>query len=112
MLRLLRRSTTPAALAGVLVYLPLLNRMRDNLVEMGFDEEMLYKAIRRFDEVGDRSPATRQLPAYQAIRRHGKMVVDRDHPYHLLADALVAITGRIPEKALGPLPEWTERLAV
>lgn len=112
LLRLLRRATSPVTLAGILVYLPLLNRMRDNLVEMGFDEELLYKAIRRFDEVGDRSEATRQLPAYQAIRRHGKMVVDRGHPYHLLADALVALTGQIPAKALGPLPEWTERLAV
>ncbi|MGE0323776.1 MAG: ferritin-like domain-containing protein [Polyangiaceae bacterium] len=107
----LRRSLTPAKVAGALAYIPLLNRMRDNLVTMGLDEERLYQAIRRFDEVGDRSEATGRSRAYRVIREHGRMVVQREHPYHYLADALVAITSRIPDRALGPLPAWTARLA-
>jgi hypothetical protein len=112
LLHLLRKSLEPSKIAGAFVYIPLLNRMRDNLVAMGLDEERLYRAIRRFDEAGDRSPSTGRSPAYQMIRRHGRMVVRRDHPYHLLADALVALTRQIPERALGPLPSWTERLVV
>jgi hypothetical protein len=112
LLRVLRKSLEPSKIAGALVYIPLLNRMRDNLVAMGLDEERLYRAIRRFDEAGNRSPATGRSPAYQMIRQHGRMVVQRDHPYHLLADALVALTQQIPERALGPLPPWTERLVV
>ena len=111
-LRFLRNAVRPEKLGGLLVYIPLLNRMRDNLVEMGLDEEKLYQAIRRFERAGERSPATRRLPAYRAFRKHGHMVVQRDHPYHLLADALVALTAHIPERALGPLPPWAERLAV
>lgn len=112
LLRHLRKSLEPSKIAGALAYIPLLNRMRDNLVAMGLDEERLYRSIRRFEEAGERSPATARSPAYQAIRQHGRMVVRRDHPYHLLADALVALTGRIPAQALGPLPPWTERLVV
>ena len=79
-------------------------------MKMGLDEERLYKAIRRFDEVGSRSPATERLPAYRFVRAHGRMMVDRSHPYHYVADALVSLTGAIPERALGPLPSWTRSL--
>lgn len=98
-------------ITGSLAYVPLLSSMRDNLVRLGFEEERLHVAIRRFDTASQRSPDIGRSAAYRAIRAHGRMVVDRDHPYHLLADALVALTRRIPERALGPLPSWTQRLA-
>lgn len=104
------RTLTPVHVLGLLAYVPLLSRMRNNLVKMGLDEERLLKAIRRFDEVGSRSPATARLPAYRFVRAHGRMMVDRSHPYHYVADTLVALTGAIPERALGPLPAWTRTL--
>lgn len=110
-LRLLAGSLSLERLLGLLVYVPLLSRMRDNLVEMGLDEERLYRAIHRFDAIGSRSPHTARSAAYRAIRAHGRMVVDRDHPYHYLADAMVALTARIPPRLLGPLPPWARALA-
>ena len=100
----------PRVLIGVLAYLPLLNRMRDNIVKTGLDEQRLYQAIRRFDQIGSRSPHTRRYAAYRFMRAHGRMVVDRAHPYHLLADSLVAVTRRIPTRLLGPLPSWVDDL--
>lgn len=108
--QLAAKSLQPVRLLGLLAYVPLLSRMRNNLVKMGLDEERLYKAIRRFDEVGSRSPATERSAAYRAVRAHGRMVVDPHHPYHHVADALVTLTGAIPESALGPLPSWTRTL--
>jgi hypothetical protein len=109
--RFVRRGLDPRRVAGMLAYVPLLNAMRDNLVELGFDEARLFDAIRRFDTASQRSPMIARSPAYRAIRAHGRMVVDRTHPYHLFADALVALTQRIPPRALGPLPPWAQRLA-
>lgn len=105
------RGLEPRRVAGLLAYVPLLSSMRDNLVGLGFDEHRLHDAIRRFDTASQRSPAIARSHAYRAIRAHGRMVVDREHPYHVLADALVALTQRIPTRALGPLPPWTQRLA-
>ena len=110
-LRMLARALHPTAALGLLVYVPLLSRMRDNLVRMGFDEERLYRAIRRFDQVGSRSPHTRNSVAYRAIRAHGRMVVRRDHPYHYFGDAMVALTRHIPPRLLGPLPAWAQALS-
>ncbi|MCA9534566.1 MAG: ferritin-like domain-containing protein [Myxococcales bacterium] len=110
-LRFAAKSLRPERIVGALTYVPLLSRMRNNLVKMGLDEERLYKSIRRFDEVGSRSAATERLSAYRAVRAHGRMVVDPKHPYHYFADALVRLTAAIPERALGPLPTWTRTLA-
>ena len=88
-LRMLARALHPTAALGLLVYVPLLSRMRDNLVRMGFDEERLYRAI----------------------RAHGRMVVRRDHPYHYFGDAMVALTRHIPPRLLGPLPAWARALS-
>lgn len=104
------RSISPSQLLGVLAYIPLLSRMRNNLIKMGMDENRLYKAIRRFDEVGSRSAATERLASYRKVRAHGRMVVNPKHPYHYVADALVALTAAIPESALPALPSWTRSL--
>lgn len=101
---------SPSLLIGVLMYIPLLNRMRDNIGRMGIDEERLYVAIKRFSNVGDRSEFTRRLPLYQVIRMQGIMVVDRSHPYHLVADKLVTASAFIPRRLLGAVPTWTKDL--
>ncbi|MGN2640863.1 ferritin-like domain-containing protein [Nocardia takedensis] len=100
----------PTFLIGVLSYVPLLNKMRDNIVAMGVDEEKLYTALKRYANVGERSEFARRLPMYQIVKRHGTWVVDRDHPYHLLADTLVKVTARVPKLLLRKDPTWSKEL--
>ncbi|WP_280236086.1 ferritin-like domain-containing protein [Nocardia cyriacigeorgica] len=100
----------PSLLIGVLSYVPLLNKMRDNIVEMGVDEERLYAAMRRFKAVGERTPIANRVPMYRVVKMHSGWVINRNHPYHLIADALVAVTARIPDRLLGAQPTWSKEL--
>lgn len=100
----------PTFLIGVLSYVPLLNKMRDNIVAMGVDEQKLYTAMERYRKVGERSEFVRRLPMYQIVKLQANWVVDRGHPYHLLADALVKITGAIPRQLLRKDPTWSKEL--
>lgn len=100
----------PALLIGTLSYFPLLNKMRDNIVAMGVDEERLYQAMRRFRNVGERSAFVRRVPMYQFISWHGKKVIDRTSKYHWLADSLVAITCVIPPALVRNTPTWSDEL--
>ncbi|MFR9751579.1 ferritin-like domain-containing protein [Nocardia sp. 004] len=100
----------PSLLIGVLSYIPLLNKMRDNIVAMGVDEEKLYTALKRYAGVGERSEFARRLPMYQIVKLHGSWVINRHHPYHLLADALVRITGLVPKATLRRNPTWSREL--
>ena len=100
----------PALLIGTLSYFPLLNKMRDNIVAMGVNEERLYQAMRRFQSVGERSAFARRVPMYQFISWHGKKVIDRTSKYHWLADSLVTITSVIPPVLVRHTPTWSEEL--
>lgn len=100
----------PSLLIGVLSYVPLLNKMRDNVVEMGVDEERLYAAMRKFKAVGERTPIANRVPMYRIVKMHAGWVINRDHPYHLVADALVKLTARVPDRFLGPQPTWSKEL--
>jgi hypothetical protein len=100
----------PSLLLGALVYVPLLNKMRDNIVAMGLSEQKLYAAVNRFTAIGERSANTRRVPLYQILKRQGAAVTDRSHPYHYAADLLVSITDRIPTKLLGKTPSWATEL--
>ena len=101
---------SPRVLIGLLVYIPLLSRMRDNIAAMGLDEQRLYTAMRRFAKVGDRTAAVR-LPIYQFLKLHADMVIDRSHPYHrLLGDPLVWLSARYPRRLLKPVPTWFKEL--
>ncbi len=100
----------PSFIVGVLSYVPLLNKMRDNIVAMGVDEEKLYAAMRRFKQVGERMPQANRVPMYRIVKMHGDWVIDRGHPYHLFADAMVKITARIPERFLAKQPSWSQEL--
>ena len=92
------------------MYIPLLNKMRDNIVAMGLSENRLYQAVRRYESVGERSTNTRKLPLYQLIKQQGRMVIDRGHPYHLVADFMVKATGLIPKRVFGATPSWAREL--
>ena len=100
----------PSFLVGVLSYVPLLNKMRDNIVEMGVDEEKLYSAMRRFRSVGERAPIANRVPMYRIVKRHSSWVINRRHPYHLFADTMVKVTEHIPDRLLGPQPTWSKEL--
>jgi len=100
----------PALLIGTLSYFPLLNKMRDNIVAMGVNEERLYQAMRRFQNVGERSSYARRVPMYQFISWHGKKVIDRSSKYHWLADSLVKVTGVIPPSLVQFTPTWSQEL--
>ncbi|WP_216215655.1 ferritin-like domain-containing protein [Amycolatopsis aidingensis] len=101
----------PQILLGLLLYVPLLNKMRDNIVAMGLSERKLHNAVKRFVTNGQRSSNTRRVPAYQLFKRQAAMVVDRTHPYHrFLADPLVRLTSRIPARLTGKTPSWAKEL--
>ncbi|MBF6398637.1 ferritin-like domain-containing protein [Nocardia cyriacigeorgica] len=100
----------PSLIVGALSYFPLLNKMRDNIVEMGVSEDKLYAAMARFKAVGERTPIVNRLPMYRLVKMHSDWVINRDHPYHLFADALVKVTGRIPERYFAEQPTWSKAL--
>ncbi|CAM5732755.1 ferritin-like domain-containing protein [Mycolicibacterium aubagnense] len=100
----------PALLIGTLSYVPLLNKMRDNIVAMGVNEERLYQAMRRFQSVGERSEFARRVPMYRLISWHGKKVIDRSSKYHWIADSLVKVSGVIPMPLVRNTPTWSDEL--
>jgi hypothetical protein len=84
--------------------------MRDNIVEMGVNEDRLYQAMRRFQSVGERSEFARRLPMYRIISWQSRKVIDRTSKYHWLADSLVKITGVIPMSLVQNSPTWSQEL--
>jgi len=105
-------SLRPEIVLGlVVVFVPLINKMRDNIVAMGLPEQKLYNAVKRFVTIGSRGEFTHRVPAYHFFRMYSGMVINRAHPYHkLLADPMVKITGFIPARILGKPQSWTEEL--
>ncbi|HVE26489.1 MAG TPA: hypothetical protein VNC22_13840 [Sporichthya sp.] len=103
-------SLHPKVLIGIGMYIPLLNKMRDNIIGMGLPEEKLYAAMNRFAEIGGRSSGTKRLPMFHVFSTHAKWVVDRGHPYHLLADSMVKVTGFIPGPLQPKIPSWAKEL--
>lgn len=104
------RMLDPRLVIGILAYLPLLNKMRDNLVELGLKEERLYDAVRKYERVGG-TPGGRRNPWFQLISRQGRWVIDRgNRAYHVPVDALVRATAKIPARALPPIPTWVKQL--
>lgn len=101
---------SPKLLLGALAFLPLLNRVRDNVVEMGLKEDRLYEAMKRFRRLGGRTADGRRNPWYKLLSWHGKTVVNRNHPYHVPVDALVSLSAYVPRRLLGPFPTWVKEL--
>ena len=100
----------PRLILGVASYVPLLNRMRDNIIDMGLGEERLYAAMRKFERIGGRTQEGRNNPWYQIISRHGRMVVNRrNRLYHAPVDAMVKLTDRVPEWVMpSSVPTWVK----
>ena len=101
----------PRLLLGIASYVPLLNKMRDNIMDMGLPEEKLYAAMRKFEKIGGRTADGRRNPWYQIIQTHGKFVVNRSNRfYHAPVDAAVKLTGLIPRRMLPAVPSWVKEL--
>lgn len=100
---------SPGLIVGAAMYIPLLNRMRNNIAAMGLQPERLYVAMGRFAKLGERG-AARRVPLYQVLKWHAAMVVDPDHPYHLLANSMVWLSERYPAKLLPGIPTWVREL--
>ncbi|MEZ0363825.1 ferritin-like domain-containing protein [Mycobacterium sp. pUA109] len=101
---------SPGVIIGALMYMPLLNRMRNNIVAMGLEPERLYAAMKRFKQLGDRAEYSRRVPTYQILKMHARWVVNPRHPYHLLANSMVWASDRYPKKLLKPIPTWFKEL--
>jgi hypothetical protein len=101
---------SPGVIIGALMYAPLLNRMRNNIVDMGLEPERLYKAMMRFKELGARAEYTWRVPTYQLLKVHARMVTNPNHPYHLLANSMVKLSDRYPDSLLSPIPSWFKEL--
>ncbi|WP_422749295.1 ferritin-like domain-containing protein [Mycobacterium sp. WMMD1722] len=101
---------TPALIIGALMYIPLLNRIRNEIVGMGMEPDRLYNAVKRFKSLGERGESTGRVPAYRVLKRHAAMVVNPRHPYHLLANSMVWVSERYPRSLLRPIPSWFKEL--
>ncbi|HET7689014.1 MAG TPA: ferritin-like domain-containing protein [Nocardioidaceae bacterium] len=102
----------PQVILGlIVVFVPLINKMRDNIVAMGLSEQKLYNAVKRYNTIGGRGDFTKRIPAYHVLRTQAAMVIDRTHPYHrLLADPLVRVTGLVPARVLGRPQTWVDEV--
>ena len=101
---------SPSLIIGMLMYAPLLNRIRNEIVGMGMEPERLYNAVKRFKQLGERGEHAWRVPAYQLLKRHAAMVVNPNHPYHLLANSMVWLSERYPRPLLRPVPSWFKEL--
>lgn len=101
---------SPGLIIGTLMYLPLLNRIRNEMADMGLEAERLYNALKRFRHLGDRGRYTHRLPIYRVLKRHASWVVNPRHPYHLLANSMVWASDFYPRWLLKPIPSWFTEL--
>ena len=101
---------SPGLILGALMYLPLLNRIRNELDAMGMEPERLYKAVKRFKQLGERGEFTSRVPTYRILKRQAAMVVNPRHPYHLLANSMVWLSDFYPRALLKPIPSWFKEL--
>ena len=101
---------TPSLIIGALMYVPLLNRVRNEIVAMGMEPERLYSAMKRFKQLGERGEHTWRVPTYQVLKRHAAMVANPRHPYHLLANSMVWLSDRYPRPLLRPVPSWVNEV--
>lgn len=112
LLRMCAPMVDPRILLGIAVYVPLLSKMRDNLVELGLPERRLYEVMDKFGRIGGRTVAGRRNPWFRLIRNHARWVADRGYTlYHRPVDGLVRLTARIPPSVLPPMPTWVRELS-
>lgn len=101
----------PRLLIGILIYLPLLNKMRDNIVKLGLPEKKLYDVMKKFGQIGGRTPEGRRNPWFRIIHMHSLLVMNRGKRwYHRPVDAMVRLIDRIPQRWMPGVPKWVYEL--
>ena len=101
----------PRLLLGIVVYLPLLNKMRDNIVTLGLSEKSLYEVMKKFGTIGGRTPEGRRNPWFRLIYGHSLVVMNRSKRYyHAPVDFFVRLVDRIPKSWLPTVPSWVFEL--
>jgi hypothetical protein len=101
----------PRLLIGILIYLPLLNKMRDNIVAMGLPEKRLYEVMKKFGQIGGRTRDGRRNPWFRIINAHAKVVMNRSRRfYHAPVDVLVRLIDRLPRRWMPAVPSWVHEL--
>jgi hypothetical protein len=101
---------TPGLIVGAVIGAPLINRIRNEITEMGMEPERLYRAVKRFKELGDRGESTWRVPTYRFLRRYAGVVTNPRHPYHLLANSMVWLSDRYPRPLLPSVPSWVKEI--
>lgn len=101
---------SPSLIVGALISIPLLNRIRNEVIGMGLDPQRLYSALMRFTQFGERGERTRRVPAYQVVKRYSSWMANPDSPYHLLANPAVWLSGFYPKRLLKSIPSWFKEL--
>ncbi|GAC1376501.1 MAG: hypothetical protein NVSMB40_15570 [Aquirhabdus sp.] len=105
------RALDPRLILGIESYLPLLNKMRDNVIKMVLPEEKLYAAMKKFEKIAGRTAEGRRNPWYQIISWNGRMVVNRQNRiYHTPVDAMVRATDMLPQSSMPDMPSWVKEL--
>src|SRR5579875_3482070 len=56
------RIASPSLIIGMVMYAPLLNRIRNEIIGMGMEPERLYNAVKRFKQLGERGENTWRVP--------------------------------------------------
>ena len=101
----------PRLLIGIVIYLPLLNKMRDNIVKLGLPEKKLYDVMKKFGQIGGRTREGRRNPWFIIIAAHAKVVMNRSKRYyHVPVDAMVRLIDRIPQHRMPAVPRWVHEL--
>ncbi len=111
LIKMLGGAAGTGSLIATATYLPLLNKMRDNVVKMGLAEEKLYKAMNKFKKIGGRTAEGRRNPWFQIMSWHSLIVVDRSKKfYHAPVDMMVKATDLIPDSMMPAVPSWVYEL--
>lgn len=101
----------PRLLIGILIYLPLLNKMRDNIVKLGLPEKRLYDVMKKFGQIGGRTREGRRNPWFRIIHMHSLLVMNRRKRwYHAPVDGMVRLIDRMPQRWMPKVPRWVHEL--
>ena len=101
---------SPGLIIGTIMYVPLLNRMRNEIVEMGLQPERLYKAVKRFKHLGERGEYTRRVPTYRVLKRHAGVVTNPRTPTTCWPTRWCGCPTATRSRCCSPIPSWFNEL--
>lgn len=100
----------PSTVLGLMMYVGLINRMRNNVVDMGLSPDKLLRAISRYGSMGDRNPHSKRVPTFHLFKLQGQLVGTQNRWYTAFAEVCQRLTFRVPSAWAGPLASWSKEL--